>query len=110
MTTSYIEKLRMLNRDVRLMLAVYATAGFCYFGIITVIRNLYLLRLGYRTEFVGLFNGVSWLVATVSCLPAGAIGARWGSRRVMILGVGLIVVGYALLPLAEWLLPGVRAV
>ena len=82
-----------------------ATAGFCYFGIISVLLNLYLLRLGYGPEFIGLFNGTAWLIYTFSCLPAGALGARWGVRRTMMAGVGLIVVGYGLLPMAE-LIPG----
>jgi MFS family permease len=108
MITAYVGKLRLLSRDVRLVLITYASAGFCYFGIISVLLNLYLLRLGYGPEFIGLFNGIPWLAYAISCVPAGALGIRWGSRRTMIAGIGLTVVGTGLLPLAESLPPGTQ--
>ena len=101
MASTHLQKMRLFSRDVRLMLLAYATAGFCYFGIMSVLRNVYLLRLGYGPQFIGLFNGAAWVTFTVSSLPAGALGKRWGSRRTMIAGISLIVLGYGLLPLVE---------
>ena len=103
MATTYLQKLRLFSRNARLILIVYAVPGFTYFGIISVLLNLYLLRLGYGPEFIGLFNGISWLIFTVSCLPAGAIGMRLGSRRTMIIGMSLEIVGFGLLTLVEFM-------
>ena len=70
-------------------------------GIPAVVLNLYLLRLGYGPEFIGMFNGMSSLGFALSCLPAGALGMRWGSRRAMSMGLILTMLSYFLLPLAE---------
>ncbi len=70
-------------------------------GIPAVVLNLYLLRLGYGPEFIGVFNGMSSLGFALSCLPAGALGVRLGSRRAMSTGLILTMLGYVFLPLAE---------
>ena len=98
-----MQRLRRLGRNARLSLIVSATVGFCRFGITAVLLNLYLLRLGYGPEFIGVFNGFAVLVNTAACLPAGALGARYGSRRTMIVGVILSTLGSALLVLVELL-------
>ena len=103
MFTNYIQKLRMFNRNVRLYLITWAFMGFGYTGIYMVLFNLYLLRLGYGPEFVGLVSGVGLLVFAIFCLPAGALGSRWGSRRMMIMGMTLMAVGFWLVPLAEFI-------
>jgi MFS family permease len=72
-------------------------------GIPAVVLNLYLLRLGYGPEFIGMFNGMSSLGFAFSCLPAGALGVRLGSRRAMSTGLILTMLSYFLLPLAETL-------
>ncbi|MFP3896415.1 MAG: MFS transporter [Anaerolineales bacterium] len=68
-----------------------------------MVLNLYLLRLGYGPEFIGLFNGMSSLGFALSCLPAGALGARLGSRRAMSTGLILTMLGFFLLPVGELL-------
>jgi MFS family permease len=102
MIDRYFQKLRLLNRDVRLCLVSWAVLGFAYFGIYLVLFNLYLLRLGYGYEFVGLVNGVGMIAFAIFSLPAGVFGKRWGSRRMMIAGMGLMTVGFGTLPLAEF--------
>ena len=57
--------------------------------------------LGYGPEFVGLVNGAGMLVFALICLPAGTFGGRWGNRRMMIVGLSLLVIGCGLLPFAE---------
>ena len=101
MITTYVQKLRLFSRDVRLALVAAALMGFCRAGIYMVLFNLYLLRLGYGPEFVGLVSAVGWLGIAACSLPAGALGRRWGVRRVMIAGVGLMVLGLGSLPLVE---------
>ncbi len=103
MFTTYLQKLRLFNRDVRLFLVTAALSGFTWDGIRAVLFNLYLLRLDYGPESIGLINAVGALAFAVFCLPAGALGARWGCRRTLLSGMGLMVVGNGLLPLVEFM-------
>jgi MFS family permease len=100
--TSYLQTLRLFSRDIRLFLISAVLVGFAWDGVRSVLFNLYLLRLGYGPEQVGLINSVGALVFALFCLPAGAFGTRWGSRGMLIAGVGLLAMGYGLLPLAEF--------
>jgi fucose permease len=99
---SYLQALRQFSRPVRLYLVSSALFGFTIFGgIYTLLLNLYLLRLGYGPDFVGVVNGAGMLALALFAIPAGSLGNRWGSRRALIVGLSLIVIGLALLPLAE---------
>lgn len=100
-TTSYVQTLRLFSRDLRLFLITATLIGLAWDGVRTVLLNLYLLRLGYGPESVGLINGVGALAFALSCPAAGAMGVRWGSRRVLIAGASLLAAGYWLLLLAE---------
>ena len=64
--------------------------------------NLYLLRLGYGTEFIGLVNAAAQLGVVVFSLPAGMLGHRWGVRRMLIVGPSVATIGLGILPLAEF--------
>jgi len=72
MTASYLQALRQLNRDVRLFLVTAFLFGFGYAGIYFLLVNLYLLRLGYELEFIGLFVATGALsFAVFSRCPFG---------------------------------------
>jgi MFS family permease len=106
MIADYARTLRGFSRDVRLYLFTAALLGFTAFGgIYPVLFNLYLLRLGYGPDFVGLINSVGGLAFAIFGLPAGLISARWGGRQTMIAGLSVSVLAFAVLPLGE-LLPG----
>ena len=90
----------------RLYLITSALNGFSYSGIYAVLFNLYLLRLGLGPELVGLVNAAGPLVFAACSLPAGTFGRRWGSRRMMIAGMSLVVVGFLFLPLTEFIAVG----
>jgi MFS family permease len=77
--------------------------GMAYSGIYSVLFNLYLARLGYGTELIGLVNGIAIFTYASLCLPAGMLGKRWGVRRAVIIGATLSGIGLALVPLAEFL-------
>ena len=101
-TPTYLHVLRDFNRNVRLYLITTMLIGLTVDGgVYTVLFNLYLLRLGYGPEFVGLVNGAGMLVFALCCLPAGALSGRWGNRRMMITGLSLLLIGCGLLPFAE---------
>ena len=103
MAIGYLRRVHLFSRDVRLYLASWAIAGFTRTGVYAVLFNLYVLRLGYGPEFIGLIHGVGALTFAASALPAGALGTRWGSRRTMIAGITLLALGSSLLPLAEFI-------
>ena len=103
MPDQYLRTIRHFNRDICLYLFASGLVGFCLFsGIYSLLFNLYLLRLGYGPAFVGQVNAVGGLAFALSSLPSSFLGSRWGNRRTMILGLGLAVVGHALLSQAEF--------
>lgn len=106
--TTYVQTLRLISRDARMFLTSGALMGFNYFGVYNVLLNLYLLRLGYGPEFIGLVNAGAWLAYAGFSLPSAALAGRWGVRRMVIAGWCLIVVGLGLLPLADWVPDALR--
>lgn len=97
----YLRTVRLFGRDLRLFLVTAVLVGVAWEGVRAVLFNLYVLRLGYGPEAVGLINAVGGLAFAVMCLPAGALGTRHGSRRMLVAGLGLMCAGLLLLPLAE---------
>ncbi len=79
-------------RRYTVMIFVLLTA----FGASDLLINLYLTRLGYREDFIGLTNAITQLVWAVSAATAGTLAHQWGSRRVLIGGALIFGVGYAL--------------
>lgn len=98
----YIQAFLQLSRDVRLFMVSALVSGVCYMGIYFLLFNLYLLRLGYGLEFIGVFVSVGAFSFAVSSLPAGMAGRRFGSRRPMIFGMVILTVGLGMLASAAW--------
>ena len=105
----YLQTLRLFTRDLRLLLAAVTFHGISFFGITTLLLNLYLLRLGYGLEFIGLVNGVAPTGFAALSLQAGAFGRRWGYRRAVIAGMSVILLGTVLLPFNEFVPAGWQA-
>ena len=99
----YWNILKLFDRNVRYFLIAGAVHGFVFFGIYSLLLNLYLLRLGYDSAFIGLVNGLGPLMLAVFSLPAGMVSRRWGSRRVMLWSYLVLALSFGLLPLSEWL-------
>lgn len=99
------EVLRAFNRDTRIFLLVCALDAFGYFGIQNVLFNLYLLRLGFRLEFIGLLIASGQLIWAIAALPAGLAGRYLESRTTMILAFVLAALGMGLVLLVETLPP-----
>jgi len=102
MLSDYFRRLRLLNRDVRLVVTVYGLFGFGWGGLYVLLFNLYLLRLGHDTELIGFVNGAGRLAFALAGLPAGVLGIRFGVRRVLIFGQILIGIGLLALPFGEY--------
>lgn len=106
MLASYLDSVRALTRAARLYLVAAFVVGFTVFGgMFSVLNNLYVLRLGYDTAFIGLLSAGNLLIMGIVGLPVGALGRRFGSRRAMIAGLLLTMAGYALFALAELIPP-----
>ncbi len=96
-------KFRQTPRPLLTYLAAVAAIGFTIDGgIFSVLQNLYLLRLGFGTEFVGLFNSAGLFVFALVSLPIGAI-RRWSNRQMLLIGAALIFAGKLGTPTAYWL-------
>lgn len=101
-----VEGLRLLGPTVGLYLLVVALVGFVVDGgVFAVLLNLYLLRMGYGPEQVGLVNAVGTLTFAIASLPSGALGERFGSLRALTGGIALMLAGCLMLPFADTL-PG----
>lgn len=104
MLTSLRATLRLFSPNVRLFLFSAFLVGFGFDGgIFSVLFNLYLLRLGYGPEAVGAINSAGLFAFALFSLPAALFGNWWGVRRMILLGLGVLLLGTGLLPVAEML-------
>ncbi|MEM7111749.1 MAG: MFS transporter [Chloroflexota bacterium] len=94
------------NRNIRLILGVTVLLGFTFEGgLFSVLFNLYLIRLGYDTAFIGFINGIGPLAFTLSTFPVGLLSRRWDNKRLFLLGMVVATIGFISIPLMEFL-PG----
>ena len=76
----YLATARRFSPNARLFL-IYALTSQTGSGIWTVMFNLYLLRSGFSTGFVGIFLMVDMFVHGLVAFPAGLIADKIGRRR-----------------------------
>ena len=96
--------LGQFDRDIRRHLVNSAILALTIDGgINTVLFNLYLLRLGYGTELIGIVNAVGMGVFAVACVPVGRLSERFGLLRIMRLGMLLVFAGTLFVPLTGWM-------
>ncbi|RLT39502.1 MAG: hypothetical protein DWI57_10130 [Chloroflexi bacterium] len=95
--------IRTFNRDIKLLLATWGAIAFGYVGIQSVLLNLYLLRLGYGIEFIGLLIASGQTVWAILAVPAGTVGKKIGLQKAIVLAHGLVAVAMVLLLLVELL-------
>lgn len=96
-----LDALSRLNRDVKLLILVSGVSAVSFFGIQMLLKVLYVLRLGHGPEFVGWFNGTGALAYMGMGIPSGALGGRFGTRRIMMIGAVIMILGMLFLPLTE---------
>jgi MFS family permease len=90
------------SRDARLLLAVSGISAVSFFGIHVLLKVIYVLRLGYGPAYVGAFTAAGALTYMGMGVPSGALGARWGNRRMMLIGGVALVLGMAAMPMAAF--------
>lgn len=103
-----LPSLRDFSHDARLIILVSGLTAISFFGIHTLLRSLYVLRLGYGPAYVGAYYASGALTFMAMGVPSGALGQRFGTRRVMLVGGWITVLGMALLPVSELLSPPLR--
>ena len=79
-----------------------AFSPISFFGVVNLLKVLYVIRLGYDPVFVGLFSSMGAITYMSMGLPSGALGSRFGTRKIMIIGGLIAVAGMAALPLVEF--------
>jgi predicted MFS family arabinose efflux permease len=97
----YLKVVRSFSPSVRYYILALGAVGFAFFGVASVVNNLYLLRLGFSQELIGQVTGVGMLAWAAAALPASFLGRRLGLRHVVVAGVLIIATGYALLLLVN---------
>lgn len=73
----------MLKQNVRILLLRTAITSV-YSGIYAVIFNLYILQMGFKTDFLGLVLSVSLLASSFCSIPAGILCDRYDRKKILI--------------------------
>jgi MFS family permease len=92
---------RQFDQSILRFLVVWSMIGFAYFGIIGVVLNLYLVRLGYGPEFIGRLHASGQLAWAIFALPAGLIGRKWGIKQALIAATVVNAIGTIMMIAAE---------
>lgn len=98
------------NQQARRFFFTIVALGFAVDGVYAVLLNLYLLRLGYDTSFIGQVNAVGLMAFALTSLPAGILGARLSSTLMMRLGFGSLLIGTVGLPFVEFIPSGLQSI
>jgi len=101
LVSEYWQAMRAFSPSLRRFLIAAALGTTTFFGIVAVLQNLFLLRLGFDARFIGLLLGVGQMVWAAAALPAGLLSNRIGLRNGVLLGQGLAGLGLALMLLVE---------
>ena len=101
--SDYLQAIRLFSPKLRLFFLSMGVMAMVPFGIIAVLFNLYLLRLGFDARYIGLLAGLGQLVWAAAALPAGLLGNRIGLRNSMAAGIFVFGAALALILLVELL-------
>jgi len=96
------------GHDAKLLIVGTGILAVSFFGIFGLLGVIYLLRLGYGPEYIGIYSAIGALTYMSMGVPSGVLGTRLGARTTMLVGGGIAAIGMALLPLAEFVPLAVR--
>jgi MFS family permease len=99
--SEYWRRVRAFSPSLRRLALVAALVFTAGLGLVNVLYNLYVVRLGFATPAVGLLGGVGALVLSLAALPAGLLSNRIGLRNSLQLGCAVYGLGIALTLLVE---------
>ena len=94
MTPQYPEP-RLFNRNLVLFMGGWALLSFVILGVSGVLFNLYAVRLGIPSGFVGLLAGAFSLTWALCSIPAGVLVRRFGLRNGLTSGALLMSISNA---------------
>jgi MFS family permease len=83
MLRDYVRSICSFNLNVRLFLAQIFVTGI-YAGIYSVVFNLYVLNMGFRTDFLGLLISVTLIASSVASIPAGMLCDRFDRKQLLV--------------------------
>lgn len=108
--SSYLSKVRHFTPNARKFL-VYELFLALNAGIYGVIFNLYVLKLGYHEDFLGLLLSIIYVSTGLFALPAAVLCDRIGRKRTLIISSVMLAVALALLYTitAGWMLIAMSA-
>ena len=77
-------RIREFNRNVRsfFLYGAFINAGMALFSLL---YNLYLLRLSYQADFIGLLASMAPLATGLVALPTGVLSDRFGRKPFFLL-------------------------
>lgn len=97
----YLQAIRSFSPSLRRLLMAVALATSVFFGLLGVLQNLYLLRLGFDARFIGLSLAVGQLVWAAAALPSSMLGRTIGLRNAIMLGYATSALGVSMLLVAQ---------
>jgi MFS family permease len=97
-----------LEREFWLLAVGVAIAAISFQGMAQLLKVLYVLRLGFDAEFVGIMFALGSACFALSGVPSGALGSRFGTRTMMIAGVLIAAFAGLCLATTAWLPPSLR--
>ena len=96
-----LSEFTQFNRDTKLLLVVATLSSISFYGISNLLKTLYVLRLGFGPEYLGLFVSVGALTYMSMGIPSGALGGRFGPKRIMLIGGAIASAGMVLVSLTK---------
>ncbi len=106
MLSGYLSMARRFSHNARAYLAYYFLLSV-HLGIYGVIFNLYILRLGFREDLLGLMLSIVFISTGLAALPAAALCDRLGRKNTLL--ISILATSFSLFLLytmasPEWLL------
>ncbi len=95
-------------RNIWLLCATSTLGAAGHLGLRQLLIALYMLRLGFGVDTVGATSAVGSISFSLASVPGGALGARFGPRKVMLLGILMNLIGMGMMPLTEMMPEAIR--
>jgi MFS family permease len=109
MASQLLRRLQTLGPGILLYLCSIFLVGFAIDGgIYTVLLNLFLIRLDYGPSDIGAITAAGQITFAIMSLPAGILGSRFTSRRMLQIGLLMLCLGGSIMPLGQLITPDLR--
>jgi hypothetical protein len=79
--------IRTFSFGVWLYLIAWFILQFAFAGVYAVLLHLFLRRMGFPIEYIGLVSSAAALGFALFAIPAGGFGARWGYKKMILIGL-----------------------